>query len=367
MKIDRKNYELFFIDYYDGNLDQQKIDELLQFLASNADLEKEFYDFKNIQSFAGASEPFQNKNSLLKSVNDITEITTRNFDEFCIAYIENDLNEQNKAKFEMYLAENKAKQADFEKYKYTKLLPIIEAMPKKKSLLKTTGRVLYLRNAIRIAAAAAVISAAILFIRVNNSAPEVQIANNNPVSEVEEPKQTLQLAMVSGEGQEALADGNKMKQKQRKATDISNDKNKETNTEAESKPKEQKPKEKLKPAQKRGVYLVNNWNKKLNPAIPQEIRVENTSEDELEVLLAAAPTEESEELTLDKVRELLTDPKKLPDVSVWELADMGLRGFGRLTESEYSVKPVLDEEGNIKSVAFSKDRFTLFAPLRRNK
>jgi hypothetical protein len=40
MKIDRNNYEPFFMDYLDGNLTAGEIDELIDFLSKNNDLAK---------------------------------------------------------------------------------------------------------------------------------------------------------------------------------------------------------------------------------------------------------------------------------------------------------------------------------------
>ena len=47
MKITRDNYEIYFIDYNDNNLNKTEIIELNFFLDNNTDLKKEFHLFVN--------------------------------------------------------------------------------------------------------------------------------------------------------------------------------------------------------------------------------------------------------------------------------------------------------------------------------
>ena len=41
MKINRNNYEAFFIDYLEGNLDEKMVDDFIEFLQQNPDLKEE--------------------------------------------------------------------------------------------------------------------------------------------------------------------------------------------------------------------------------------------------------------------------------------------------------------------------------------
>lgn len=63
MKIDRTNYESYFIDYMDGNLPPERIDDFLDFLRDNPDLEEELQAVSNLKLESEHIE-LQDKNSL---------------------------------------------------------------------------------------------------------------------------------------------------------------------------------------------------------------------------------------------------------------------------------------------------------------
>ena len=46
--ISRENYEIYFIDFFEGNLSEKDVDMLNSFLDSNIDLKIEFENFQNI-------------------------------------------------------------------------------------------------------------------------------------------------------------------------------------------------------------------------------------------------------------------------------------------------------------------------------
>ena len=48
MKITRDNYESFFIDYIEGNLPENMIDQFLDFLNQNPDLKEELHLFEEV-------------------------------------------------------------------------------------------------------------------------------------------------------------------------------------------------------------------------------------------------------------------------------------------------------------------------------
>ena len=48
MEIDRSNYEIWLIDWIDGNLNSLQIDQLKLFLNENPDLREEFNDFNSM-------------------------------------------------------------------------------------------------------------------------------------------------------------------------------------------------------------------------------------------------------------------------------------------------------------------------------
>jgi hypothetical protein len=93
MNINRNNYEVYIIDYFDGKLDPVQTAELMYFLSQNPDLEYEFNAFENLK-MPESQIKFNDKEVLKKEYADVKSVTDINFEEFCIAEIEGDLDEK---------------------------------------------------------------------------------------------------------------------------------------------------------------------------------------------------------------------------------------------------------------------------------
>jgi hypothetical protein len=114
MKIDRNNYETFFIDYLDGNLPLGEIDLLLDFLNENPDLTEELKDLEKIKIQPTALSNFSNQH-LKKSDLDLPDI----FEETCIRAVENDLTNNELNNFQEYLEQNEERQNIFKSFRLT--------------------------------------------------------------------------------------------------------------------------------------------------------------------------------------------------------------------------------------------------------
>jgi hypothetical protein len=134
MKISRQNYEAYFLDYLEGKLDSDQMVEFLSFLKSNPDLENELRGFENIQINPGGII-FPDKASLKKTIADIPLINESNFEEYCIAKIEGDLRGKDEIILEGYLFKHPEKRKDLELFTRTKLKPE-PILFKDKTLLK---------------------------------------------------------------------------------------------------------------------------------------------------------------------------------------------------------------------------------------
>ena len=69
MKITRDNYESFFIDFIEGNLPENMIDQFLDFLNQNPDLKEELHLFEEV-NLPEELVVFQEKKQLHKSAAD---------------------------------------------------------------------------------------------------------------------------------------------------------------------------------------------------------------------------------------------------------------------------------------------------------
>jgi hypothetical protein len=113
-RIDRNNYEIFFIDYIDGNLPLGEIDLLLDFLNENPDLAEELKGLEKI--ILRPVFHLQNSFAHLKKTDlDLPEI----FEETCIRAIENDLSDKELHDFDDYLQQREDQKRIFELYRLT--------------------------------------------------------------------------------------------------------------------------------------------------------------------------------------------------------------------------------------------------------
>lgn len=121
MKINRKNYELYFVDYLDNNLSRGDLIEFMAFLAQNPDLEEELNLVKDIKL-----EPetilFKAKNSLIKK-NEEIEISKEKFEELCIGKIENTLNKEEEIQLDTHIKLHPELEKELKLFKLTILKP----------------------------------------------------------------------------------------------------------------------------------------------------------------------------------------------------------------------------------------------------
>src|SRR5690554_1422689 len=118
MKITRNNYEKYFIDYLDGNLAEEMVDDFLEFIHQNPDLKDEL-KLAGAIHFEASDALYEAKENLIREKYDIAEA----FDNTAIAYIEGDLSEMEKDDFENYLDRHPQRKHELAAYVNTKLTP----------------------------------------------------------------------------------------------------------------------------------------------------------------------------------------------------------------------------------------------------
>jgi hypothetical protein len=166
MVPDRKNYEPFIIDYLDGNLSQDQIFELFDFLKANPDIKKEFeeiYSFYNKISEGS----YKYKNELKKSPSDLSE---SQFEILCVASSENDLDSEQEKELNEIITSDPQREKTYDLIKGIKLAPPDIKFRYKNKLKKTTFRQkVYRYSVIGMSAAAAVL---ILFFILTGPTPK---------------------------------------------------------------------------------------------------------------------------------------------------------------------------------------------------
>jgi hypothetical protein len=188
MKINRNNYEAFFIDYLEGNLDEKLVDDFIEFLQQNPDLKEELSLFEPV-SVAQDEIIFNKKDLLFKEIYD----AENEFDRAAIARIEGDISASENTDFENYLSSHPERQKEAELFEKTKLQPDVAVVfGKKNKLYRQSGERTVLLWTTRVAAVLIIAIAVYTFVdrTPKNIIPENQVAanKNEPEKKINSPE-----------------------------------------------------------------------------------------------------------------------------------------------------------------------------------
>lgn len=202
MKITKENYEAFFIDYLEGNLDEKLVDDFIEFLQKNPKLKEELSLFEPI-SLEAEKINFPLKEKLYKHQFDEENA----FERACVAYHEGDLNEKEKEELRLYLASHPERNKDFELFAKTKLIPDTNLIFRKKKKLYqlSVGRKVYLWSA-RVAAIFILVFAVFSVLKQDAelNMPEVEVAETiKSVPKDAKPEKTKEENIIPPQKEEA--------------------------------------------------------------------------------------------------------------------------------------------------------------------
>jgi len=220
MEINLHNYEAFFLDHKEGNLDVRQEKELFAFLEMHPELKAELDSF-DLDSYRDVLEPealFENKASLKKN---------EYSDEALIAYTEGLSDEKAAKGIEKLAAENASFNKELTLYKSAILAPDHTIKFPGKSKLRRGGAIIYLQNnPAFLRAAAAILLLLGLFFLVSRvlsdktgTGSTKQIVNKDQNKEITAPQETkdaispekekVNIAVVSPERNVGLANKEK--------------------------------------------------------------------------------------------------------------------------------------------------------------
>jgi hypothetical protein len=137
MAINKHNYEAYFIDHIDGNLSRRDEAMLMAFLDANPDLKAELEDFISEPLTADPSITYNNKGAL--KMNSISDVPTEK-DKLLIAHLEGDHDESEQARVAVLIAKDTELAAAFSNFEKSIIVadPSI-VHPDKSSLKKKAG------------------------------------------------------------------------------------------------------------------------------------------------------------------------------------------------------------------------------------
>ncbi len=184
MKINRNNYESFFLDFIEGRLNSTQQAELKQFLYENPDLKKELQEFENLTFAETAEIKFENKSLLKKSFISVGEINENNYEKFLIGEIENDLTEVEKQNLKKFISKNLFVEKEQKLFQKTILIPDEKINFEDKTSLKKTAVIRL--NWQQVSAAVAIAASILLLLYFNFRKENISTEQKNGVAEKKE-------------------------------------------------------------------------------------------------------------------------------------------------------------------------------------
>jgi hypothetical protein len=136
MQPDRSNYEIWLIDWLDGNLDKVQTEQLMAFLDKNPDI-KEEADILSSSYLLPEKQSFLQKDNLKKNIEDLTP---SQLEYLSVAYLENDLSADQLAELKQNLDQNKEGKKVFDLIQKIKFAPAYSGYRYKNKLKKLTAR-----------------------------------------------------------------------------------------------------------------------------------------------------------------------------------------------------------------------------------
>ena len=147
MKINIDNYELFAMDYLEGNLDAMKEKEMISFLVLHPHIAEELHDVNQVILSSELHNKLGSKftNTLKKElVIETSPINEDNYEEYFIAYLEGDIKEKDAETLSAFLNINAHLSKEFQKQQTTKLKPDHAIVFDDKASLKKSETKLYI-------------------------------------------------------------------------------------------------------------------------------------------------------------------------------------------------------------------------------
>jgi len=124
MNINNDNYEIYFLDYFEGKLSPGEIEELLIFLKQHPEVKSEFEGFELVSLIPDNKIHFERKELLLRSETLTDEpITSENIDEFLIAEMEGFHSDNGAKKLNEFISSNPGFEKDRHIFSLTRLRP----------------------------------------------------------------------------------------------------------------------------------------------------------------------------------------------------------------------------------------------------
>jgi hypothetical protein len=107
MKINRDNYEAYFLDYHEGQLSPEMVEEVKLFVTQNPDLKPILDEFEAVSLVADQDIVFEKKSSLKKNqIFATSQVNELNYEEYLVSEVEGLLNAEELSAIEEFISIN---------------------------------------------------------------------------------------------------------------------------------------------------------------------------------------------------------------------------------------------------------------------
>ena len=369
MDINRNNYEAYLLDLMEGKLsvsDQQKVRD---FLMLNPDCSSSSFESEP-WVLEPEDIPFVGREKLKKELpNADTGISESNFDLFSIARMEGDLTASQKWDHQQMVEGDEVRSMEWSQWQQTRLKGRSMTYKGKSSLKRKSGvkrGVIWLS----VLSSAAAIALLLIFLRVDTNIERAPIAEESSELEESSSRENSDAPDLTGETPSleeetlALAD-DPVLFSIKKVTDGP--------IESVGKEKHRSPaltQDTLLPMESK---LVESRPLRLAANNPIPATSAHTVDYDQIKPLNIPPTKASiTNLTLAQigeidVQEVLVTYKKEKDISVWSIANAGLKGLNKITGADMSLLAARDESGGVSGFRFKSKRFSVASPVERSE
>lgn len=351
MEINRHNYEIYAIDFIEGQMSPSEAAVFIAFLADNPDIAHEVELMRDSDTESRVSPIHQDFSFLKKDYSQIT-IGNNNFEEVCIAYHEGDLNENIQKKLIAFISNDPERQKIFNTYGQLKIVPDEGIIFKSGNSLKrkTFARYNPRRIALITTMAAAASLAMVFIFRHNTADTAVQSIAQTSVNKVQKALDSNTEVSVA-----KVEDYQHVK------------KTKNLSTKKRIKPEKTEANESM-------IAAVSDSS---DSEVVRLARIEPRPiqrDDQSELIIFSLPkvkinelTVKEEQRTIEEIREkknvLVT---KASNLSVDHIIKSGINGINSLAETDLSYKSQTDDKGRITEFALSTESFNIKRRIRNN-
>jgi hypothetical protein len=363
MQIDRSNYEIWLIDWLDGNLSDLQVEQLQLFLSENPGLKEEVNDLAAFR-LKPSAKLFPYKNHLKKKNADISE---SQFDYLCVAFLENDLSASQKTELKDIIEQDPEKKRSFELIQKIRLVPADVRYLHKNLLIRRT----IAQNVIRLSliglSAAAIITLVVITYISKPRALKVKFEKTAQTIVVDSTIQKPAFKIVS--------DG--IKTERKIVTSKKQSKNllavSQKTVSAISENNMNPPVQNDSLVRSTGLPLTLLNKIPISPEV--DLKVETISNTLIALnYTVAVPEYDDGRSKLSKFiaktfREKILKEKTAKDspLKVYEIAEAGVSGLDKLLGWEMALDEKKDENGELKSVYFSSKLLKFNAPVKKSE